>query len=91
MRAVLGWLRGEAKHCSMAAIPSIAEEDARRPTRERETRDAVQVPNPMPRGLSVVNTKTDLLCRTSRHQPGSWSKIVKLPLIASWRVTEDSP
>jgi transposase len=37
MRAVLGWLRGEAKHCSMAAIPSIAEEDARRPTRERET------------------------------------------------------
>jgi transposase len=37
MRAVLGWLRGEAKHCSMAAIPSITEEDARRPTRERET------------------------------------------------------
>ena len=36
MRAVLGWLRGEPKHCSMAAIPSIAEEDARRPTRERE-------------------------------------------------------
>src|SRR5215475_13296063 len=37
MRAVLGWLRGEAKHCNMAAIPSIAEEAARRPTRERET------------------------------------------------------
>jgi transposase len=37
MRAILGWLRGERKHCSMAAIPTIAEEDARRPNRERET------------------------------------------------------
>jgi transposase len=36
-RAFLGWLRGEAKHCSMAAIPSLAEEDAKRPNRERET------------------------------------------------------
>jgi transposase len=37
MRAFLGWLRGEPKHCSMAAIPSIAEEDARRPNREHQT------------------------------------------------------
>src|SRR6516225_9350928 len=37
MRAVLGWLRGEPKHCNMATIPTVAEEDARRPTRERET------------------------------------------------------
>jgi transposase len=36
MRALLGWLRGEAKHCSMAAIPTLAEEDARRPNREHE-------------------------------------------------------
>jgi transposase len=36
MRAVLGWLHGESKHCSMAAIPTIAEEDSRRPNRERE-------------------------------------------------------
>lgn len=35
-RAFLGWLRGEAGHCSMAAIPTIEEEDARRPNRERE-------------------------------------------------------
>lgn len=35
-RAVLGWLRGEPDHCSMAAIPTLAEEDARRPNRERE-------------------------------------------------------
>ncbi len=36
-RAFLGWLRGEPGHCSMAAIPSLAEEDARRPNRERES------------------------------------------------------
>lgn len=37
MRAFLGWLRGEKRHCSMAAIPTLEEEDARRPNRERET------------------------------------------------------
>jgi transposase len=37
LRALLGWLRGEAKHCSMAAIPTLAEEDARRPNRAHET------------------------------------------------------
>ena len=35
-RAFLGWLRGEPEHCRMAAIPSRQEEDAKRPTRERE-------------------------------------------------------
>jgi transposase len=36
-RAFLGWLRGERDHCSMAAIPTLAEEDAERPNRERES------------------------------------------------------
>ena len=35
-RAFLGWLRGERDHCKMCAIPTFAEEDARRPHRERE-------------------------------------------------------
>src|SRR6516225_6844302 len=35
-RAFLGWLRGEPDHCSMAAIPTLAAEDAKRPGRERE-------------------------------------------------------
>src|SRR3954451_17289430 len=35
-RVFLGWLRGEPEHCHMAAIPSLEDEDARRPTRERE-------------------------------------------------------
>jgi len=36
-RAFLGWLRGERDHCKMAAIPTLPEEDAKRPYRERET------------------------------------------------------
>src|SRR5438270_6153839 len=36
-RAFLGWLRGEGDHCKMAAIPTLELEDARRPSRERET------------------------------------------------------
>ncbi|CAA7619698.1 transposase [Magnetospirillum sp. SS-4] len=35
-RAFLGWLRGERNHCKMVAIPTVSEEDARRPIRERD-------------------------------------------------------
>src|SRR5829696_8106173 len=35
-RVFLGWLRGEPDHCHMVAIPTLAEEDAKRPNRERE-------------------------------------------------------
>ena len=37
MRVLLGWLRGERGHCGMVAIPTLEEEDARRPSRERES------------------------------------------------------
>lgn len=36
MRTLLAYCRGEPKVCSMAPVPSIAEEDARRRTRERQ-------------------------------------------------------
>jgi transposase len=36
-RAFLGWLRGEPDHCHMTAIPTLEQEDAKRPSRERET------------------------------------------------------
>jgi transposase len=36
IRVFLGWLRGERGHCRMVAIPTLAEEDAKRPSRERE-------------------------------------------------------
>jgi transposase len=35
-RAFLGWLRGERDHCKMVAIPTIKDEDGKRPNRERE-------------------------------------------------------
>src|SRR5215468_9512131 len=35
-RSFLGWLRGERGHCSMVRVPTLAEEDAKRPNRERE-------------------------------------------------------
>jgi transposase len=36
IRVFLGWLRGEPRHCSMVAIPTLEQEDAKRPSRERE-------------------------------------------------------
>jgi transposase len=36
-RSFLGWLRGEVNHCSMAAVPTLFEEDAKRPSREHQT------------------------------------------------------
>src|SRR5499427_193160 len=35
-RGFLGWLRGE-RGCKMVAVPTLAEEDAKRPSRDRET------------------------------------------------------
>ena len=48
-RGFLGWLRGEPKHCQMAAIPTLAEEDARRPSRERDclVRERTRIVNRM--------------------------------------------
>ena len=36
LRTTLAWLRGEPRVCSMVPIPSEAEEDGRRPSRERQ-------------------------------------------------------
>src|ERR1700676_982820 len=37
LRVFMGWLRGERGHCGMVAVPTIEEEDAKRPSRERES------------------------------------------------------
>ncbi len=36
IRVFLGWLRGEPRHCKMVAVPTLEQEDAKRPSRERE-------------------------------------------------------
>jgi transposase len=63
-RGFLGWLRGEPEHCQMAAIPTLAEEDARRPHRERDclVRERTRIVNRMKStlvrlGIRGVNPK----------------------------------
>ena len=36
LRVFMGWLRGKRGHCGMVAVPTMEEEDAKRPHRERE-------------------------------------------------------
>jgi transposase len=36
MRALLGWLRGEPRHCRMVQIQTLEQEDAKRPSREHD-------------------------------------------------------
>src|SRR6202158_265543 len=36
-RSFLGWLRGERDHCKMVAIPTMKDEDAKRPNREHDS------------------------------------------------------
>src|SRR5438067_7074007 len=52
-RAFLGWLRGERDHCKMVAIPTIKDEDAKRPNRERESlvREQTRIVNRMKAAL----------------------------------------
>src|ERR1700745_165775 len=58
-RAFLGWLRGERDHCKMVAIPTIEEEDAKRPNRERESLvgEQTRVINRMTATLSRLGTR----------------------------------
>jgi transposase len=58
-RAFLGWLRGEPKHCSMAAIPSIEDEDARRPSRERQSlvKECTRIVNRVKAGLARLGIR----------------------------------
>jgi transposase len=52
-RVFLGWLRGERDHCKMVAIPTIEDEDAKRPNRERESlvREQTRIVNRMKAAL----------------------------------------
>jgi len=59
LRALLGWLRGEVKHCQMAAIPTLAEEDAKRPSRERQTltKERTRIVNRMKAALARLGIR----------------------------------
>src|SRR5246500_3654382 len=59
LRVFLGWLRGERKHCSMVVIPTLEEEDAKRPSREREslTREKTRIVNRMKGALARLGIR----------------------------------
>jgi transposase len=54
LRTLLAWLRGEPRVCSMVRLPSEAEEDMRRPERERERLVSERI--------AVENRIENLLC-----------------------------
>ena len=58
-RGFLGWLRGERGHSTMARIPTIAEEDAKRPNREREclVRERLRIVNRMKATLARLGIR----------------------------------
>jgi transposase len=50
-RSFLGWLRGERDHCKMVAIPTIKDEDAKRPNRESLVGEQSRIVNRMKAAL----------------------------------------
>lgn len=59
LRAFLGWLRGEKRHCQMCAVPSLEEEDGRRPGREHEalTRERTRLLNRIKANMSQLGIR----------------------------------
>lgn len=82
MRVFLGWLRGERGHCGMVAIPTIEDEDAKRPSRERE--------NLIGERTRVINRLKSNLVRLGIR--GFKPQLRKAQqLLESLRTPEDSP
>lgn len=82
MRVFLGWLRGERGHCRMVAIPTLQEEDAKRPSRERE--------NLVGERTRIINRMKGALARLGIHgfKPELQRAPAKLP---SLRTPEGKP
>jgi transposase len=71
MRVLVGWLRGERGNCSMVAMPTVEEEDAKRAGRERESlvRERTRVINRMKAVLALASGGSSRSCGAHRH---SW-------------------
>jgi transposase len=81
-RVFLGWLRGERGHCGMVAIPTIEEEDAKRPSRERE--------NLIGERTRIINRMKSALARLGIR--GFKPQLRKAPqLVEALRTPEDAP
>ena len=74
-RVFIGWLRGEPDHCHMAAIPTLAEEDAKRPNREREgiVRERTRIVNRMKSCLARFGVRSfNPTLRKARNVSQRW-------------------
>jgi transposase len=81
-RVFLGWLRGERGHCSMVAVPTIEQEDAKRPGRERETLTGERT--------RIINRMKSALARLGIR--GFKPQLRKAPqLVEALRTPEDVP
>jgi transposase len=79
-RVFLGWLRGERGHCSMVAVPTIEQEDAKRPSRERQTLTAERT--------RIINRMKSALARLGIR--GFKPQLRKAPqLVEALRTPED--
>ena len=76
-RGFLGWLRGERGHCTMARVPTIAEEDAKRPNREREclVRERTRLVNRMKGALARLGIRNfrPTLRKAAEHLAGLYT------------------
>src|SRR5258705_865375 len=84
IRVFLGWLRGEPRHCKMVAIPTLEEEDARRPSRERESLigERTRIINRMKAALirlGIRGFKPELLKAPQRLESQYTPKCVPIP------------
>jgi transposase len=81
-RVFLGWLRGERGHCGMVTVPTIEEEDAKRPSRERE--------NLVGERTRIINRMKSALARLGIR--GFKPQLRKAPqLVGGLRTPEDAP
>jgi transposase len=82
IRVFLGSLRGERGHCRMVAIPTLEEEDAKRPSRERE--------NLVGERTRIINRMKSMLARLGIR--GFKLELRKAPQrLGSLRTPEDMP
>jgi transposase len=82
IRVLLGWLRGERGHCGMVAISTMEEEDAERPSRERESlvSECTRIINRMKSALVLLGIR------------GFKPQLSKAPqLVETLRTPEDLP
>ena len=81
-RAFLGWLRGAPRHCSMARIPTLEEEDTKRPNRARENlvSERTRIINRLQSALARLGIRVLSQPRAGlpRRRPGAPERLARL-------------